>query len=146
MWRLYIGDRRQRYVLSMTIAVNGSLKDLRKVNVLLLAAGSSVIGVKDMALDTQDHLYIATDGGIQVATPGTYVEVILPLPNDLPADKVAFDGQRLYATSGSKTFKRVLKVSGKTEKSSISPAKKLARSEVYHPSISHRNQQAAMIV
>ena len=71
LWRLYIGDRRQRYVLSMTIAADGSLKDLRRVNVLLLATDSSVIGAKDMALDTHDHLYIATDAGVQVATPGT---------------------------------------------------------------------------
>src|SRR5437762_7146487 len=92
-----------------------SLKDLRRVNVLLLATDSSVIGAKDMALDTHDHLYIATDAGVQIATPGTYVQVILLLPNDLPADKVAFDGQTLYVTSGTRTFKRLLKVLGQEE-------------------------------
>ena len=79
-WRLYIGDRRQRYLLSMTIAPDGSLKDLRKVNVLHIATDSIVIGAQDIAVDTQDRIYAATDAGIQVATPGTYVQMILPLP------------------------------------------------------------------
>jgi hypothetical protein len=51
-------DRRQRYVLSMTIAADGVLKDQRRVNVLHLATGGRVIGAKDMALDTQDYLYL----------------------------------------------------------------------------------------
>jgi len=142
LWRLYIGDRRQRYVLSMTIAADGSLKDLRRVNVLLLATDSSVIGAKDMALDTHDHLYIATDAGVQVATPGTYVQVILPLPNDLPADKVAFDGQTLYVTSGTRTFKRLLKVSGRAAGSSISrPSGALDLRFITHPFVTGTNRQ-----
>ena len=103
----------------MTIASDGSLKDLRKVNVLLIATDSIVIGARDIAVDTQDRIYAATDAGIQVATPGTYVQMILPLPRDLPADKVAFDGQTLYATSGTRTFKRLVKVPGRTADSPI---------------------------
>jgi len=126
----------------MTIAADGSLKDLRRVNVLLLATDSSVIGAKDMALDTHDHLYIATDAGVQVATPGTYVQVILPLPNDLPADKVAFDGQTLYVTSGTRTFKRLLKVSGRAAGSSISqPSRALDLKFITHPFVTGTNRQ-----
>jgi enterochelin esterase-like enzyme len=120
-WRLYIGDKRQRYLLSMTIAPDGSLKDLRKVNVLLIATNSVVIGAQDIAVDTQDRIYAATDAGIQVATPGTYTQMILPLHGDLPADKVVFDGQTLYAGSGDRIFKRHVKVPGRTADSPISP-------------------------
>ena len=66
---------------------------------LQIATGSVVIGAQDIAVDTQDRIYAATDAGIQVATPGTYVQMILPLPGDVIADKVAFDGQTLYASS-----------------------------------------------
>ena len=38
-------------------------------------------------------------------SPGSYVQVILPLPGDLPADGVRFDGQTLYVSSGNRVFK-----------------------------------------
>jgi hypothetical protein len=121
LWRLYIGDRRQRYLMSMTITPDGSLKDLRKVNVLHIATDSTVIGARDIAVDTQDRIYAATDAGIQVATPDTYVQMILPLPGDLPADKVVFDGQMLYVTSGTQVFKRAVQVTGRTASSPMAP-------------------------
>lgn len=141
-WRLYIGDRRQRYLLSMTIAPDGSLKDLRKVNVLQIATGSIVIGAQDIAVDTQDRIYAATDAGIQVATPGTYVQMILPLPGDLPADKVVFDGQTLYVTSGPRVFKRSVKVTGRTASSPISaPSATLDLRMITHPFLTGTNRQ-----
>jgi enterochelin esterase-like enzyme len=140
-WRLYVGDRRQRYVLSMTIATDGSLKDLRRVNVLLLATGSST-GARDMALDTRDHLYIATDAGVQVATPGTYVLVILPLPGDLPVDRVAFHGETLYASSGARVFKRALKARGRAAGDPVSPpSAALDLKFVTHPFLTGTNRQ-----
>ena len=89
-----------------------------------------------------DRLYIATDAGVQVATPGTYVQVILPLPNDLPAVKVAFDGQTLYVTSVTGTFKRLLKVSGRAAGSSISrPSGALDLRFITHPFVTGTNRQ-----
>jgi hypothetical protein len=137
-WRLYIGDRRQRYLLSMTIAPDGSLKDLRKVNVLHIATGSIVMGAQDIAVDTQDRI----DAGIQVATPGTYVQMILPLPGDLPADKVVFDGQTLYVTSGTRIFKRLVKVPGRAADSPISqPVATLDLKMQTHPFLTGDNRQ-----
>ncbi len=142
LWRLYIADKRQRYVLSMSIAPDGSLKDLRRVNVLLLATGSTVMGARDMALDTRDRIYAATDAGIQVATPDTYVQMILPLPGDLPADKVVFEGQTLYVTSGSRIFKRLLKVTGRTAGSPMSPPLvALELKMITHPFLTGTNRQ-----
>lgn len=141
-WRLYIGDRRQRHLLSMTIAPDGDLKDLRKVNVLHIATNSTTIGAQDIAVDTQDRIYAATDAGIQVATPDTYVQMILPLPGDLPADKVVFDGDTLYAASGTRTFKRPVKVPGRTADSPVSkPVTTLDFKMTTHPFLKDTNRE-----
>jgi hypothetical protein len=143
LWRLYVSDRRQRYLLSLAITPDGSLKDLRKVNVLHIASGSSIIGAKMIAVDTQDRIFAATDAGIQVATPGSYVQMILPLPGDLAADNVVLDGQTLYATAGQRLFKRPVKVPGRTANSpSSAPSTAIDLKFISHPFVSgsHRDQ------
>jgi len=134
LWRLYIADNKQRYLYAMSINADGSLTNLQKIAPLYLAANSSNIGAKDICIDTEDRIYAATDAGIQILLSTRYIQQIIPLPDDLPADNLAFDGLKLYVRSGKKYFMRVLNKIGRKTGAGISdPADKgLMPSDIFY--------------
>jgi hypothetical protein len=68
--------------------------------------------------------------------------MILPLPGDLPADRVVFDGQTLFVTAGTRNFKRRLKVTGRTADSPMSaPLVTLDLKMYTHPFLTDTNRQ-----
>ncbi|MCE5185361.1 MAG: hypothetical protein LLF76_04465 [Planctomycetaceae bacterium] len=112
-WRLYIADRTRRFIYAMSIMPDGSLGQLYKLAPLHLAHDCQNIGALDLCSDQDDRVYAATDLGVQGIVTFGLTDLIIPLPQDLPAEAVAFGGldhNILYVKSGKRLFKRKLKV------------------------------------
>ena len=112
-WRMYIADRKRRFVYAMSVMPDGSLGQLYKLAPLHLAHDCRTIGASDLCLDACDRVYAASELGIQGIISFGVTDLILPLPGDVPADQVAFDGPGknvLYAASGKRVFKRKMRV------------------------------------
>ena len=107
-WRLYIADKDRRYIYAMSICEGGALKDLCKLGTLHLDKDCRTLGAYDMTVDSNDRLYIATDMGVQCMTSYGIVDIILPLPEDIPSHAVVLCAHELYARSGEKIFVRTL--------------------------------------
>lgn len=117
-WRLYIADRTRRNIYVMSICPDGGLKEKYIFAPLHLAFDCRTIGASDLCVDTVDRVYAATELGVQTITSFGIVDSIIPLPHDLPAEKIAFGGENneyLYVKSGIHIFRRKLKVCGKAE-------------------------------
>ena len=65
-----------------------------------------------MAVLADDRILAATELGIQGVVSFGITDLILPLPGDLPAEKVAVCGKVMYVASGDKIFYRELKIAG----------------------------------
>ena len=107
-WRLYIACSDRRYIYAMSICEDGMLKDLCKLGTLHIDKDSRTIGAYDMTVDSNDRLYIATDMGVQCMTSYGIVDIILPLPEDVPANSVTLCGHELYARSSENTLVRTI--------------------------------------
>ena len=108
-WRMYIADRKRRFVYAMSVMPDGSLGQLYKLAPLHLAHDCRTIGASDLCMDARDRVYAATELGIQGMISFGMTDLILPLPGDFPADRVACGGpgkNMLYAASGKRIFKR----------------------------------------
>ena len=115
-WRLYIGDAARRFVYAATLLPDGTLGKIYKLAPLRLAHDIQTIGASGICLDDKDRVYAATQLGIQGIISFGITDSILPLPNHLPAEAVAFGGPelaQLYVQSGDKVFKRTMKTRGK---------------------------------
>lgn len=116
-WRLYIADAKSRFAWVMSIMPDGSLAQRYKHAPLHLTWDCRTIGGTDLCVDVSDRLYVATELGIQCCRSMGVVDGIVPLPGDVPVEKIAFGGKDfsvMYATGGGKTFKRPWKVKGLT--------------------------------
>lgn len=123
LWRLYIADMERRYIFAMSICPDGSLKDRYILGSLHLAADCRRIGALDLCVDVGDRVYVATELGIQSMTSFGIVDAIIPLPEDLPVNHVAFEGEYLHAKSGDRQFRRRWKIRGKkSDESGTIPA------------------------
>lgn len=123
-WRLYIADRTRRFIYAMSVLPDGTLLQLYKLAPLHLAHDCRTIGALDLCLDQRDRTYAATELGIQGIVSFGLTDLILPLPEDLPADRVAWGGPDrdiLFAASGTRVFKRKLKVSAPGSAAPIPP-------------------------
>jgi len=123
-WRMYIADRGRRFLYAMSIMPDGTLGQLYKLAPLHLAHDCRTIGASDLCVDASDRVYAATELGIQGVISFGVTDLILPLPGDLPADRVAFGGQKmniLYAVSGNRVFKRELRIYARDPSVQVSP-------------------------
>lgn len=111
-WRLYIADEKRRFIFAMSILPDGSLTQLNKLAPLHLKHDLTKIGAFDMAVLADDRILAATELGIQGVVSFGITDLILPLPGDLPAEKVAVCGKVMYVASGDKIFYRELKIAG----------------------------------
>ncbi len=117
-WRLYIADKKRRYIFAMSICPDGSLKDKYILAPLHLAEDCRKIGAVDICVDIQDRVYAATELGIQGIISFGITDSIIPLPGNLPVDQIAFGGLSndvLYAKSGNRIFRRQWKIRGLLE-------------------------------
>ena len=122
-WKLYIADEERRFIFSMSILPDGSLKDPGKLAPLHLKYDFSRPGASDLAVLADDRVLAATEIGVQGIVSFGLTDLILPLPGDLPVEKIAVCGKTLYAASGNVFFSRELKISGsESDNPPIAPA------------------------
>ena len=121
-WRMYIADRKRRFIYAMSIQPDGSLTGLYKLASLHLAHDCRTIGAVDTALLANDRLLTATELGIQGIVSFGLTDLILPLPGDLPADRVEVEGNMLFAASGDRVFCRELKTGAADPAQKIAPS------------------------
>ena len=119
---MYIADRERRFIYAMSIQPDGSLTGLYKLASLHLAHDCRTIGAVDTALLANDRLLTATELGIQGIVSFGLTDLILPLPGDLPADRVEVEGNMLFAASGDRVFCRELKTGAADPAQKIAPS------------------------
>ena len=108
-WRLILADRTRRFLYAMSIQEDGSLNQLYPLAPLHLAHDCRIIGARDVDILEDDRVLAATELGIQGVVSFGLTDLILPLPGDLPADRVAVKDSMLYAASGERIFRRPLR-------------------------------------
>ena len=111
---LYIDDSRSHWVYSYEIQPDGLLTDKQAYYHLHQPDMADDSGAAGMCVDQDGRLYVATCLGVQVCDQAGRVNCILPVPGG-PVAAIHFDSANpslLVATSGGKTFQRLLKTRG----------------------------------
>ena len=117
-WRLYIADRKRRFVFVMAIREDGALTDCYTHGHLHVADDCITLGALAICVDILGRLYAATQMGIQTVSHFGHNNTILPLPGNLPVTGLVFGGAGndiLYAESNGRVFKRKVLTPGLTE-------------------------------
>lgn len=110
---LYVTDRNMRNTVAFAIGENGSLTNRHRLDgKLFLTSGATQAGPSDMYCGASDVLYYATEWGVQIGSWGS-VNAVLPLPGDLPADRIEMEGNTLYVMSGDKCYQREMNTEAK---------------------------------
>ena len=91
----------------------------------------------DLCVAADDRVFVATELGVQGIVSFGLNDLILPLPNDLPADKVRMEGNLLYAASGDKIFRRPLAISAPADDGKPLPPKTAGYSDGFDYSRPH---------
>ncbi|MCR4574961.1 MAG: hypothetical protein K5787_14475 [Lentisphaeria bacterium] len=136
-WRLYVADSNRRFVYAYTIQPDGSLSAQYKLAPFHLAHDCRVIGALDLCVAADDRVFVATELGVQSIVSFGLNDVILPLPGDLPADKVRLEGNLLYAASGDKIFRRPLAIAAPADDDKPSAPKTAGYSDGFDYSRPH---------
>ena len=117
-WRLYVADLTRRFIFAYSILPDGTLGAQYKLAALHLPHDCHQIGATDICVSDADRIFVATELGVQGIVSFGLADIILPLPDDAPARRVALtnDGW-LYAASDDRIYRRKVKaravVSGK---------------------------------
>jgi gluconolactonase len=112
---LLVVDMRAKWVSSYQIAEDGSLVNGQAFYRLETPDVSSASSGDGMAVDTEGHLYVTSDLGVQVCDQPGRVVAIINKPQVGWLANVAFGGPEfdwLFATAGDKVFKRRLRRKG----------------------------------
>ncbi|MBO4344148.1 MAG: hypothetical protein J5833_00235, partial [Victivallales bacterium] len=121
-WRLYVADAQRRFVYAMTIQQDGTLDGFYKLAPLHIAHDARRLGATDIAVLDDDRVLAATELGVQGIVSFGLTDLILPLPNDLPAERLDVVGDTLYVSSGEQVFRRRLKVGARNGAEPSAPA------------------------
>lgn len=121
-WRLYIADAARRFIYAMSILPDGSLDQCCKLAPLHLRYDFTIPGASDITVLADDRVLAATELGIQGIVSFGLTDLILPLPGDLPAERVTVYQNTLYAASGEQIFVRELKISAGKSDTANAPA------------------------
>ncbi len=112
---LNVVDMRGKWVWSFQIQPDGSLANGMPFHHLETGDESSESKGDGMTMDTEAHLYVATDLGVQVCDAPGRVVAIINKPQAGWLSNVVFGGpdmKTLYVTSTDKVFKRAMKRQG----------------------------------
>ena len=110
LWRLYVADEDDRYVRVMTVRKDGSLGGPFRHAPVMITDEATRLGACDILTLENDRVLLATELGVQSAMSFGTLDVVLPLPGDLPVDRIWMKGKTLFAASGSRVFERELLV------------------------------------
>ena len=112
---LNVVDMRGKWVWSFQVQPDGSLLNGMPFHHLETGDESSESKGDGMTMDTEAHLYVATDLGVQVCDAPGRVVAIINKPQAGWLSNVVFGGpdmKTLYVTSTDKVFKRAMKRQG----------------------------------
>lgn len=112
---LTVADTRGKWVWSFQIQPDGSLANGQPFYRMETGDQSSASIADGMAMDTEGHLYVATNMGVQICDQPGRVVAIIGKPHSGPLSNVKFGGpdmQTLYVTAGDKVFKRHIRRKG----------------------------------
>ena len=105
--RLFASDLGRRFVLSFNVRKDGTLAAAYRHSPLSLPVDPKVLGAYDLAYFAGcNRLLAATELGVQGVHHFGATDVIIPLPDDLPATRVAVKDGWLYVMSGDKKWRR----------------------------------------
>lgn len=110
-WRLYIADAAKRFIYAMSIFPDGTLDQCYQLAPLHLKYDFTTPGALDITVLADDRILAATELGVQGVVSFGLTDLILPLPGDLPAERVTVSKNMLYVASGEQIFVRELKIS-----------------------------------
>ena len=108
-WRLYIADSTRRYLFAMSIMPDGSLAQCCKLAPLYLHHDCRITGAKDITVLPDNRVVAATELGVQGVWCTGMIDLILPLPGDVPAEQIAYQDGMLYVSSGRTVYRRKLR-------------------------------------
>ena len=111
-----------RFVLADTLDDNGASKGTYVLSNLHPAWNSRQVGGCAIALLADDRVLVATELGVQGVVSFGLTDIVLPLPGDLPVHNVAVEGNTLYASSGSRVFRRELRIKAADPKVVAAPS------------------------
>ena len=109
-WRLYVIDAKRRDIFALAVNADGSLGFPFQLAPIRLAYNATRLGASDILTLENDRVLVATELGVQSAMSFGVLDIVLPLPGDLPVDRIWMDGKTLYAQSGARVFRRELLV------------------------------------
>ena len=109
-WRLYVVDASRRDIFALTVESDGSLGFPFQLAPIRLAHDATRLSATDLLTLENDRVLAATELGVQSSLSFGALDVVLPLPGDLPVDRIWMDGRTLYALSGRRVFRRELLV------------------------------------
>jgi gluconolactonase len=121
---LLVVDMRAKWVWSYQIAPDGSLVNGQAFYRLETPDVSSASSGDGMAVDTEGHLYVTTEMGVQVCDQPGRVVAIINKPQAGWLANVAFGGPEfdwLFATAADKVFKRRLRRKGAMSWAPVKP-------------------------
>ena len=107
-WRLYVVDATRRDIFALTVEPDGTLGFPFQMAPIRLAHDATRLSASDIMTLENDRVLAATELGVQSTSSFGSLDVILPLPGDLPAERIWMDGRMLYALSGKRVFRREL--------------------------------------
>ena len=108
-WRLYVADLDRRFVFAYAIDPDGTLGAQYKLAPLHLPHDCRELGASDLCVSANDRVFAATELGVQGIVSFGLTDMILPLPDDVPARRVALEDGWLYAASDKAVFRRKVK-------------------------------------
>jgi sugar lactone lactonase YvrE/predicted alpha/beta superfamily hydrolase len=100
---------------SFRVKANGTLDDGEPFFDLYAPAASDGSAARALVFDREGRAYVATALGVQIMDHNGRVMALLPLPDNAPADAIAFGGREfttLYVHSGHSVYTRTLKIGG----------------------------------
>ena len=121
---LMVNDSWSKWVWSFAVNDDGSLTNGQAYHRLETPEESALSGADGMTTDTEGHLYVATDIGVQICDQPGRVVAILSKPHLGSLSNVVFGGpglSTLYATAGDRVYKREINRKGVTAWGAVKP-------------------------
>ena len=105
-WRLYVADLMRRFIFAYAIQPDGTLGAQYKLAPFHLPHDCHQIGATGLCVSAKDRVFAATELGVQGIVSFGITDLILPLPGDVPARRVALKDGWLYAASDTAIYRR----------------------------------------